>query len=322
MEESISISKQERILHIFPESMRTRFKVCAGYYDSLQEIRLRAGKPVILNMGKEELFIEEGGTLTRNIKTAYCISEWEMTDILNHVCNYSLYAFEDEIRQGFITIPGGHRIGLAGQVVLDEVDKIRYVKNIHYMNIRIAHQVKGAADAVMPILFKDGIFLNTLIISPPGCGKTTMLRDIIRQVSNGSAFHEGKTVGVIDERSEIAGSYLGLPQNDMGIRTDVMDSCPKLSGMMLLIRSMAPQVLAVDELGSREEIRMLHRIIGCGSSVVATVHGEGLSDIVQKGFMQDAIKEGMFKRYLVLGKEAGNCVLFGAYDERMKTCLK
>lgn len=313
-------SNRNSILHIFPEHLREQFAICATQYDRLQEIRLRAGRPVILQMQNQEFFLSRNKALQKEPTEAFVLNEQQITDILNHVCNYSLYAFEDEIRQGFLTVPGGHRIGLAGQAVLESDGQIRYLKHVHYLNIRVSHQIKGVADSVLPHLYQNGKLQNTLILSPPGCGKTTLLRDIIRQVSDGGKLAPGCSVSVIDERSEIAGSYQGIPQNDVGMRTDVMDACPKALGMMMVIRSMAPQVLAVDELGNEEECRLLGQAQACGCRILATMHGETLKEVQKKEFMERAWEKKLFQRYIVLAKKDGQIGVRSIYNERMEIC--
>ncbi len=141
---------------------------------------------------------------------------------------------------------------------------------------------------------------HTLIVSPPRCGKTTLLRDIIRQLSTGSQGHGGVTVGVVDERSELGACYQGVPQNDLGIRTDILDCCPKARGMMMLIRTMSPQVIAVDEIGGREDMEAIEYVMNCGCRLAATVHGSSMDDIRQKPFLGEMVKAGMFQRYIVL----------------------
>ncbi len=242
--------RAEEILMLFPEGSRDRWREVAKMARRLQEIRLRACLPLSILVDNREYFVDRQGQIVDIPGEAARPLPEELENLLGHLCKYSIYAFADEIRQGFLTVQGGHRVGLAGQVILDGEGRIKNMKYIRYLNIRIAHQIRGAADALMPCLYEDGQVMSTLLISPPGGGKTTMLRDIIRQVSDGTVYGRGINVSVVDERSEIAGSYLGVSQNDVGIRTDVLDGCPKVEGMMRLIRSMAPRVLAVDEVGS------------------------------------------------------------------------
>lgn len=149
-----------------------------------------------------------------------------------------------------------------------------------------------------------------------------MLRDIIRQISNGTAYGRGINVSVVDERSEIAGSFLGIAQNDVGIRTDVLDGCPKVEGMMRLIRAMSPQALAVDELGGIEDMQALRTANGCGCRLLATIHGGSLEEVLHKSYMRYAVDEGLFERYVVLDRAAGAWGIEGVYDKEGKPCLR
>ncbi|HBA68895.1 MAG TPA: stage III sporulation protein AA [Lachnospiraceae bacterium] len=312
--------RSREILHIFPDYMRDKWNAAAQKADKLWEIRLRVHREIVLILEGEEFFLSKEGQIIKNIEKADVMSEQDMEAIFSHLCDYSIYAFSDEIRQGFLTIPGGHRIGIAGKVILEEGGNIRNMKYIRYMNIRISHEIKGVADAVMPYIYQKGRLQDTLLISPPGCGKTTLLRDMIRQISDGGPHGEGMNVAVVDERSEIAGCYMGCPQNDVGRRTDVMDGCPKVLGMMMLIRSMSPQVLAVDELGSREDMGAVCRALQCGSRIIATVHGDSLEDVMGKDLFRGLGDIRVFERYIMLERAGGKCRVKAIYDGDFQLC--
>ncbi len=314
--------RAEEVLFLFPEESRDRWREAAKLAKRLQEIRLRAGMPLSILVDNREYFLDMQGRIVDRPEEADRPSPEELEHMLGHLCRYSIYAFADEIRQGFLTVRGGHRVGLAGQVILDGEGRIKNMKYIRYLNIRIAHQIRGAADALMPFLFEDGRVVSTLLISPPGGGKTTMLRDLIRQVSDGTAYGPGVNVSVVDERSEIAGSYLGVSQNDVGIRTDVLDGCPKVEGMMRLIRSMAPRVLAVDEVGSLADAQAMQMAGGCGCKLLATIHGGSLEEVRQKNYMRYVMEQGLFERYVMMDRRQGACRIVEIYDREGKPCTR
>jgi len=314
--------RAEEILMLFPEGSRDRWREVAKMARRLQEIRLRACLPLSILVDNREYFVDRQGQIVDIPEEAARPLPEELENLLGHLCKYSIYAFADEIRQGFLTVQGGHRVGLAGQVILDGEGRIKNMKYIRYLNIRIAHQIRGAADALMPCLYEDGQVMSTLLISPPGGGKTTMLRDIIRQVSDGTVYGRGINVSVVDERSEIAGSYLGVSQNDVGIRTDVLDGCPKVEGMMRLIRSMAPRVLAVDEVGSLADAQALQMAGGCGCKLLATIHGGSMEEVRRKDYMRYIMEQGLFERYVMLDRRQGACRIVEIYDGEGKPCTR
>lgn len=282
-------------------------------YEKLYEIRLRAGRPMFLIYDGGECFLRTRG------REPYLVTREDLKETLEYVSGYSLYAYEDELRQGYMSVQGGHRVGVTGKVVLDG-DRIRGMKYISCINLRLAHEIQGCADPVMEHIRKENWTAHTLLISPPRCGKTTLLRDMIRQLSNGSGKIPGVTVGVVDERSELAGCYQGIPQNDLGIRTDVLDGCPKAHGMQMLIRSMSPSVVAVDELGREEDFKAVESVIYSGCKLIATAHGASLEEIFSTPFFGRLRKMKVFERYILLGKEQRAGIIRGIYDERGNPC--
>jgi stage III sporulation protein AA len=244
--------------------------------------------------------------MTRDTGAAFRPDKQDSLRLLDQITNHSMYTMEEELRRGFITIAGGHRIGLAGRTVLSG-GKVEHIRDISGFNIRIAREVCGAADPVLPQLldFKQNSVLHTLILSPPQHGKTTLIRDLARQISNGTWGHPearwpGLKVGIVDERSEIAGSRNGVPSYDVGPRTDVMDGCPKAEGMMMMIRSMSPEVLVVDEIGRLEDAEALAEALHAGVRVIATAHGSSLDDLSSRPALSKLLQSGFFQMYVVL----------------------
>ncbi len=309
---------QESFFALFPRDRQSFWQRSLRNVEDVQEVRLRIDRPVLIRRSAGDCYLDEQGGFTEHQDRAYRIGQQELEELLMHVCHDSPYAFEDELRQGFITVPGGHRVGMAGQVVLESGGGIRTLKHIYYINIRIAHQIFGVAEGILPKIYKNGRLQNVLIISPPGCGKTTLLRELVRCISNGNVYGEGLSVGVVDERSELAGSYLGRPQNDLGSRTDVLDACPKALGMMLLLRSMSPQVLAVDELGGSEDMEALRAASACGSRILATVHGTDPADVSHR--FPELFELPLFECIVLLGKRDNHPVVEKVYGGEEARC--
>lgn len=303
----------QQIENLFAGNIRNLLMDAKLDYDKLYEIRLRVGRPLFLTYDGGECFLRKPG------QEQYLVTTEDLKETLEYVTGYSLYAYEDEIRQGFISVQGGHRVGVTGKVVLDR-GRIMGMKYISCINVRLSHQIPGCADAVMPYIQSRNHISHTLIISPPRCGKTTLLRDVIRQLSNGREGIPGVTVGVVDERSELAGSWQGVPQNDLGMRTDILDACPKAEGMQMLVRSMSPDVVAVDELGREEDFRAVESVIHCGCRLIATAHGNSVEDILNQPFFQKLKKMEIFEKYIVLGDRKQIGIIKGIYDEKGQKC--
>ncbi len=286
--------KNEQILQILPIHLRSLVKEMNLEDAHLQEIRIRSGQfPLLQYDGRENILDKE---------RRFRVRQEHIREMIEYISQYSLYAFEQELKQGYITIEGGHRVGIAGKAIVEH-GRVKSIQHISSINIRIAHQVLGCAREVLPYLIQEGAVCHTLIISPPRCGKTTILRDLIRQCSNGNKWIEGQTIAVVDERSELGACYQGMPQNDLGKRTDVLDACPKVEGMMMLVRSMSPQVIAVDEVGMPEEVQAMEYASRCGCKLLASVHGTSLEDIRQKPVLCELLDRKLFQRYIVLSND-------------------
>lgn len=288
----------QTVLPVLSPRLASAFKALpASLSASITEIRLRSGWPprFVTTEGDESLSGVDG-------QLAANVSKEEIQQILRLMSQNSLYAFSEQLTAGYLTIAGGHRVGVAGQAILSG-GKVTALSWIRSLTIRIAREVPGCADPVLPYLFNSqGNLLSLLIISPPRCGKTTLLRDIARQLSEGIPALDisGKQVGVVDERSEIAACRQGVPTMNLGPRIDVLDGCPKAIGMMMLIRSMAPEVIITDELGREEDAVAVQEALHAGVAVIASVHGAGPAAVEERPFIGDLLRKKYFDRYLVL----------------------
>ena len=291
-------------------------RVPSSYKEKIEEIRLRNGRPLIIAYEGRDMFVKTNGDISRYYEDAFIIKEDHIHSTFQLISNYSVYAYQEEIRNGYITVKGGHRVGIGGKIVYG-AKGIETIKDISSLNIRIAREKKGISDNLIKYLLDDlNIFCNTLIISAPQCGKTTLLRDVIRNLSDGNRIlNQGSfKVSIIDERSEIAGMYRGIPQKDIGIRTDILDGCLKSDGIIMAIRSMSPDIIAVDEIGGIKDIEAIHEALKAGIKLIATVHGSSLEEIKGKTSMEDLFKEKIFKRFIILDRSKGVGTISGIID--------
>ena len=256
----------------------------------LEEIRVRNNLPLICKIGQADKVLN------------YKISTEDINYIFQKICENSIYTYQNQIANGYITIQGGNRVGIVGTAVLHE-DKVTNFNYISGLNFRISRQILGCSNSIMQKIInkEQNTIYNTLIISMPGMGKTTLLRDIIRNISNGiEGLIDGANIAVIDERGEISATFKGIMQNDLGIRTDVVNDIPKHIGMRLAIRSMSPKVIAADEIGSKEDSEAINYAMCCGVKGIFTAHGESIEDVCKNPELKELINNKTIERVVLI----------------------
>lgn len=297
------------IYNILPQEIKQAIGDIKSFAE-LQEIRIRADKPLIIQNGSREIIKDYKPTMN------------ELKTTLQRMSNYSIYAFDEEMKQGFITIKGGHRIGICGTCIIEN-NKIKTIKSIASINIRVCREIPGCSDIIMPNIIQNDNIINTIIISPPKCGKTTLVRDISRNISDGmkKLNFKGKKVCIVDERSEIAACFNGIPQLNVGIRTDVLDCCPKSEGIIMSIRSMSPDVIICDEIGSYGDVDSIIMALNSGINLITTIHGFGIEDIFKRNVFKDILENGVFERAIVLSSRQGAGTIEYIYDFSKKDVI-
>lgn len=290
------------ILRLLPITMKQAvMRKIESRWAQLEEIRLRLNKPVELNFHEKIEWIDE-----------IIFTEKDSIYLLNQLSEHSLYRLEDELREGYITVSGGHRVGLAGEVTTVN-GKIKQLQHITFFNIRIAREIKQIAAPIISYIKNDNSYYNTLIIGPPQTGKTTIIRDIARLIGDRKDHYNPQKVGIIDERSEIAASINGVPQHNVGLRTDVMDACPKVAGMMMMIRSMSPDVLVVDEIGKEDDVNALMEAVFAGVTIICTAHGSSMEELKRRPSMRPLFENYVFGRMIILQKNTHNYFKINIY---------
>lgn len=293
------MSSTKDVLEYFPYDIKS--KIREYNLENLEEIRVRSNRNILLKIGQEEFRVD------------YIINTNEILEILQRICDNSIYTYQGQICNGYITIRGGHRVGITGNVVVKEGQVIN-ISHIYSLNFRIAKQIIGCSNIIIPYILnlkENGVY-NTVIISPPGRGKTTLLRDCIRSISNGIlnyGFH-GITVGVVDERGEIAAMYKGIPQNDLGERTDILDNVSKDIGMKMLVRSMSPKVIAADEIGTEEDVQAINYAVTSGVKGIFTAHGDSLENITLNPILSKLYNLGILERIILIEENRNVKLIF------------
>ncbi len=270
----------------------------------LQEIRLRAGAALSLKYdGKEQV-----------LESAKATPE-DLSKIVQWLTGFGLHAYQQELRNGYFTVRGGHRIGVGGQAALDGEGLFLGFRHIQSLHIRIAHEIIGVSDALLSGLYAEGRFLNTLILASPGMGKTTMLRDLVRNISDGNEYCPGLQVSLIDEREEIAALHQGRAGLHVGTRTDVIAGCKREQAMEMALRSLGPQLVAVDEIYGERDMEALKRLYGCGIALLATHHCDSYAQLTGKPFGRELCRAKIFERFLVLKRMNGAYGTAGVWDQ-------
>ena len=259
----------------------------------IEEFRLRVGRPVSCVFPDGE----------RSPEPARSVQPRDLERVLEIASEASFHTVADKVKNGFVTIRGGHRIGLCGTAVV-KAGEIVNLRQLSSVCVRIAKEVPGAAKPLLPQITPEGVLENTLILAPPGTGKTTLLRDLIRMLSDGDGVPPQR-VGVADERGEIAAMYNGVPQMDVGERTDVVDGCPKSAGLLMLLRGMRPHVLAADEITAPEDIHALEQAAGCGTQLLATAHGYSVEDLKRRPLYRKLMEERLFRFVVCISVSRG-----------------
>ena len=255
-----------------------------------EELRLRNGCPITVSGPEGERVIPGCEQLP--------LTERDLSQVLEIATQASVHAVLEQVRNGFVTVRGGHRIGICGSGVVRD-GEVCNLRRISSLSIRVARSVPGISAGILDKLTAEGMLQSTLILSPPGGGKTTLLRDIIRAVSDGDGIAPMR-VGIADERGELAAMCDGLPQLDVGRRTDVLDGCPKGTALLMLLRGMNPQVLAADEITAPADCAALEAAANCGVTLLATAHASGTEDLSSRPLYRRLLEAGIFRRIVLI----------------------
>lgn len=268
--------------------------------DSVQEIRLRANQPVILCLGNRCAMINSQGAIIEHADQERLMCSYEcLQQTFRGVCGYSVHTHQREMVRGYVTLKGGHRAGFGGSAV-EQNGVVTALKEVSSINIRVARQVFGTANSIIPYARKGGF----LLVGRPGSGKTTVLRDLARQLG-GFGPIPGKKVTVLDERGELAAVWDGIPQNDVGINTDVLNGFSKSIAMEMAVRSLSPDVIICDEIGSQKEALAMLDCMNAGVQVIASVHANDINELQRKPWVVALLRAGVFEHIGILDAKQG-----------------
>ena len=289
------------ILNLSANIASSLSKIDNNIKEDIQEIRIRVNKSVVIFASKRSFFLGEGGLLSQNDPKTLIVNQNDMLETLKIICNFSIYSFQNQIKDGFVTLKGGHRVGLCGTAVIDD-GKIINTSDISSINLRIAKQIPGCSDKIFE---KFGTNLGgTLIVGPPSSGKTTILRDIAKRLSTSYEEENLIKITIIDERREIASVFQGVPQNDIGF-SDVLNGFPKSDGIMRALRTLSPKIVICDEIGNNDDSLAIKELLNCGMGIIASIHADSIDEISNSIRIKNIINSGAIKRIVLLGSIPG-----------------
>lgn len=278
-------------------------------YQQLNELRLRVEKPIVVYLGGQAYFLSENG-ITNNIGSAIICKKEDIDNIVFRASECSIYAVNEQIKKGYLTISGGIRIGLSGSAVCDNLE-VKTIKNFNSLVIRIPHKVKNCSLTAFKYILEDNCLYNTLIISPPGAGKTTFLRDFVSQLSQRNICFN---VLVLDERGELAAiNEEGENILDSNF-TDVLSFISKSDGFLLGIRALNPNLIICDEIGADEDIKAIEYACSCGVSVISSIHAGSIAELKQKSNFSTLLSKKLFDRFILLSSREGPGTYEGIFD--------
>lgn len=270
----------------------------------VREIRLRTGCPLALTTGRGVLFVGGDGrcSVSPVSGTPRCSGE-EIEQTFRALCGYSVHSHQNELQNGFLSLKGGHRAGVCGTAVWEN-GRMTAIRDVSSINIRIAHEIFGAADGVMP-LFRGGM-CSFLLAGPPSSGKTTLLRDLIRRLSGGEM---GKmyTLSAVDERGELAAMWQGEAQNDLGLCCDVLTGFSKAQGILTAVRCLSPDAVVCDEVGNEDEIEAVAGCLNAGVGMIASAHASSFRELYQRRPLRRLLETEAFSHIALLEGGAHPC---------------
>ena len=299
---SNSIQDFTEILTNFNPFIRTALiKIPDKIKNNIQEICIRINSSIIIFTQNKSYFVGKNGEITPEDPKNLLISQNDILETMKILCNFSIYSYQNQIKEGFITLKGGHRVGISGTAVINN-NEIINISDISSINFRISREVLGCSDRIFD---KFGLDIGgTLIIGPPSSGKTTILRDIARKLSTSFEADKLIKVSIIDERREIAASYQGIPQRDIGF-SDVLSGFPKAEGIIRAIRTLSPKIIICDEIGGVEDAEAIKKSLNSGVGIIASIHAKSTDEMANSFRIKNILSSGAIKRAVLLDSNPG-----------------